>query len=80
MMVLVLGDNFEFFLQIFLVKIDGIFPFLWIFSHELFGTVMMLLPRLMSFSIIEFFIRARILNNKNLYLRTNSLRPKSFLT
>ena len=52
-MVLVLGDNFEFFFAIFLVTIDD-FSLFVDFSHELFGNEMMLLPRLMSFSITIF--------------------------
>ena len=54
MIVLELGDNFEFFLQFLMVKIDGYIPFFVDLSHGLFGIEMMLLPRLMRFSIKNF--------------------------
>ena len=75
MIVLELGDNFELFLQFCWSKSTDTFLFFVDLSHGLFGNEMMLLPRLMRFSIKNFFIRAGILNNKNLYLCTNFIKP-----
>ena len=47
-MVLVLGDNVEFFLAILIGRVYSLFVGV---SHELFGNEMILLPRVMSFSI-----------------------------
>ena len=58
-MVLVLGDDFEFFLEEIL-RHSGIgqestyFFFLFDLSHELFDNEMMFLPRLMHFPITKF--------------------------
>ena len=51
MIVLELGDKFWIILAILLVKIDGYIPFFVDLSHGLFGNEIMLLPRLMRFSI-----------------------------
>ena len=78
MMVLVLGDNFEFFLHFFIGQ-ESTYFFLFVgVSHELFGKEMMLLPRLMSFSITIFHLCEN--HKKKLYLCTTSSSSKLFLT
>ena len=58
MMVLVLGDNFEFFPAILMVPIVSFHVHLDL-SHELFGNAMVHLG-------YEFIVRARLTNKKNL--------------
>ena len=77
MMVLVLGDNFEFFLHFLLVKNRRICPFRWCFSWALWqgNDASTTAHELLDY---EFFIFARII--KKLYLCTTSSSSKLFLT
>ena len=69
MMVLALGDNFEFFLQFYLSKSTDVIPHIDA-SHELFGNGMMLLPRLMSFSFTNFSsVRESLIIKKFTYVQ-----------
>ena len=79
MMVLVLGDNSECFLQS-VGQHRRVYSLFVNVSHELSGNEMMLLPRLMNFSITNFSSVQEFLIIKNLGLCTNSSSTKLFLT